>query len=411
MRYLQFRFNGLFEDLAGDAPGGRTSISKPRTPIGSSFRMRVYPGTRAAVSVKKRLPVLDGVRALAVLMVICFHFWQLFSDGSSTSLAQKLAAWGQTGVDLFFVLSGFLITGILLDSKGSRDFLRTFYVRRVLRIFPLYYAILFALYLLCPLLHLKRWTPWEQSMWFWVYLQNIPQTFAQALISGPIHFWSLAVEEHYYLFWPLLVMLLTRRRLLQVTGLAIAVSLLARVVFVGYETFYFTFARLDGLAIGSALAIFARSRPGGLARFAGWAKRLLYLGGPLLIVTLLGASGKGLLVMGIVKSTLVAVIYASVMTLAIENRLGRTAARLLSGRIPGSIGQYSYGMYVLHPFILSALHKAGLSYNLLGLFLSILLTYLAAWISWTVLEKRFLQLKRYFEYASNRQTVSPLVAV
>ena len=354
------------------------------------------------VSAKEHMPVLDGIRAVAVLIVICFHFWKAFSIGPYT-LVGKLAVWGQTGVDLFFVLSGFLITGILLESKGSEHFLQNFYVRRILRIFPLSYATLLAIYVVCPLLHLGPWTPWKQSIWFWVYLQNIPMTFAPRLVSGPDHFWSLAVEEHYYLFWPLLVMLLTRDRLLKVTGLAIAISLLTRVVFIQYATFYFTLARLDGLAIGSALAIFARSQPLGLARFTAWAKGLLCFVGPVLVMLQLLASGSALPVLQVVKSTLIAFMYASVMILAIENRLGPSVGRLLSGRVLGSVGRYSYAMYVFHPFILRGLHEAGLSYGAPGLLASILLTYAAAWISWTLFEKRFLQLKRHFEYAPNRE--------
>src|SRR6266852_3959186 len=106
----------------------------------SSIDIGVNAGIHTGSS-KGHLPVLDGVRAVAVLSVIYFHFWLGFSNGPY-SLAGKLAVWGQTGVDLFFVLSGFLITGILLDSKGSEHFLRNFYARRVLRIFPLYYATL-----------------------------------------------------------------------------------------------------------------------------------------------------------------------------------------------------------------------------------------------------------------------------
>ena len=375
--------------------------------------MRVDASTHATLgSANERIPVLDGVRAIAVLIVICFHFWQGFSRGPN-SFVGTLAVWGQTGVDLFFVLSGFLITGILIDSKGREHFLRTFYFRRILRIFPLYYATLLAVYLVCPILHLNEWTPWKQSIWFWVYLQNIPATFAPAAASGPEHLWSLAVEEHYYLLWPLLVMLLTRDRLLKIIVVAIAVSLLTRIVFIHYATFFFTLARLDGLAIGSALAIFARSQPGGLACFIVWAKRLLCFVGPVLVMAQLAFSGKGLSVIQIVKSTLIAVIYACVMILAIENAFGRRVERFLSGRVLRSVGKYSYGMYVLHPFVLSGLHEAGLSYGVLGLFVSVLLTYIAAWMSWTLLEKRFLRLKRHFEFPSNGQTpsVSSLTAV
>ena len=361
------------------------------------------------MSSKDHIPVLDGIRGIAVLMVIVFHFWQGFARGPYT-LVGKMAVWGQTGVDLFFVLSGFLITGILLDSKGDTYFLRNFYVRRILRIFPLYYATLLSIYLIGPLVHLVPWTPWKQSLWFWAYLQNIPMTFAPRLAAGPGHFWSLAVEEHYYFVWPFLVMLLDRGRLLKVIGGAIAVSLLTRVVFIHYGTFYFTLARLDGLAIGSAVAIFARSRDG-LASYTGWATRVLFALGTILMTTQLFVSGKGLASIEVVKSTLIAFVYASVLVLVIENKFGKAAKRLLGGRSLGSVGKYSYGMYVLHPFILEWLHQRGVAYGFFGLFESIAATYIAAWISWTLYEKRFLRLKRHFEYGSKRQrTVLSLVA-
>ncbi|MDP9169918.1 MAG: acyltransferase [Acidobacteriota bacterium] len=328
-------------------------------------------------------------------MVISFHFFQTFSRGPA-SLVGKLAVWGQTGVDLFFVLSGFLISGILLDSKGSAHYLRNFYVRRILRIFPLYYATLFVLYLAAPLLHLAPSTAWRQSLWFWVYLQNIPATFAPSLMSGPEHFWSLAVEEHYYLLWPFLVLLLTREGLLRTAGLAIAVSLVTRMVLSQYETFYFTLARLDGLAMGSALAIFARRQPCGLRQFVPWARGVFLFLGIALAGTQLLVSGKGLPVIQILKSTMVAVVYACVIVLALEKAAGRAVTKLLSGRVLGAVGKYSYGMYVLHPFILLELARMQLPYSVSGLLISMVLTFLAAWISWTVLEERFLRLKRNF---------------
>jgi peptidoglycan/LPS O-acetylase OafA/YrhL len=348
------------------------------------------------ISAREHLPVLDGVRAIAVMIVIVFHYWQRFTYGPYT-LVGKLAVWGQTGVDLFFVLSGFLITGILLDSKGSKHFLRNFYVRRILRIFPLYYLTLLAVYVISPLLHLSNWTPWKNSVWFFVYLQNIPMTFAPALVSGPGHFWSLAVEEHYYLVWPFLIMLLDTKALLKVIASAIVVSVVTRIVFIHAVTFYFTLARLDGLAIGSALAIFAL-QPGGLSRFVAWARAVLCILGLSLVGAQLLLSGRGLLAIQVVKSTLIAVVYACVMILAIENKFGKLAGRLLSGSVLGSVGKYSYGMYVFHPFILVWLHSMGLPYSFPALLMSLCLTYVAAWASWMLFEKRFLALKRYFEY-------------
>ena len=343
-----------------------------------------------------RIPVLDGIRAGAVLIVIAFHFWQGFAVGPYT-LVGKLAVWGQTGVDLFFVLSGFLITRVLLASKGSAQFLRQFYARRALRIFPVYYMTLLAFYVVWPLLGWSTWTPLSRQWWFWAYMQNIPATFAPSLAAGPGHFWSLAVEEHFYLLWPLLVMRLDRKQLLQISGLAVVISIMCRIVFIQYATFYFTLARLDGLAIGSALALARLAGSDGLVRFVKPARRILLFGGPCLAATQLLISGSGIVVVQVFKSTALALLYACGIVLAIESRPHRLIARVLSNRILASIGRYSYGMYVFHPFILGSLHRAGLAYSLVGLTVSVWLTYLAAFISWTLIESRFIALRRYFE--------------
>jgi peptidoglycan/LPS O-acetylase OafA/YrhL len=348
------------------------------------------------------IPVLDGLRAVAILLVICFHFQQ----GRPPSLVGKIAVGGQTGVDLFFVLSGFLITGILLDSKGSPHFLRNFYARRILRIFPLYYGALIAYYIVGPYLHLNAWTPWRKGIWFWFFLQNVFIMSPSGTVSGPGHFWSLAVEEHFYLVWPFVVMLAPRDRLLRVAGFAIGLSLLTRVILINYGTFYFTLARLDGLAMGAALAIFARRQGGSLARLVTPATILLGTLGPALILTQFFVSGQGLTVIQILKSTLVDLAYACVMILVLEKRLGWNLHRLLSGRILGSIGKYSYGMYVFHLAILFELGRAGIPYNPLGVAAAIFVTWAIAWLSWNLFEKRFLRMKRFFEYRPE-ETAAP----
>src|ERR1700691_421719 len=313
----------------------------------------------AAAPATRHISALDGLRGIAVLMVICFHFWQGFARGPYT-IVGRLAVWGQTGVDLFFVLSGFLITRILLDSKGNQDFFKNFYVRRILRIFPLYYATLCAVYFVAPLL----------------------------------------------------VARLDCKRLLRVCVLAVGVSLLTRVILFRYGAFYFTLARLDGLAIGSALAVLARSNSSALGRLAGPARGLLAGLGVLLAATQLIASRSGQPVVQVLKSTLIAVVYACVIILSTENKLGRSLGALLSSRALRSVGKYSYGMYVIHPFMLGWLHGTGIvPFGFPGLVVSMVLTYAAAWLSWTVLEHPFLKLKRHFEYASSdsRRVILPRI--
>ena len=335
-------------------------------------------------------------------MVICFHFWQSFSSGPY-SLVGKIAVWGQTGVDLFFVLSGFLITGILLDSKQSPNFLRNFYARRFLRIFPLYYGALAVIYIGAPLLRLAPWVDVSKSLWFWLYLQNIPLTFFPASAAGPNHFWSLAVEEQFYLAWPLIVLATSRKTLLRVVGAAVVVSVLTRVALPQYATFYFTLARVDGLAIGAGIAILWRDRRR-LASLVRFARSALFIIGPVMVGAQLAMSGRHNFALQVVKSTLISLVYGSVLVLVTTQSAGRLVERILSAPAMRSIGRYSYGMYVIHPFLLGWFRSLGLPYSVAGLLVTVMATYLAAMICWHAFEKRFLELKSHFDY---RQAALP----
>ena len=188
---------------------------------------------------KRYFPALDGLRAVAVLMVFTTHYGQLPPAWS----------WGNTGVDIFFVLSGLLITGILYDSQARPDRYRVFYIRRTLRIFPLYYAVLLVPVLLYPVF---RWQL-HPAQWMWpLYLgnysrliwqgavQNFTYTPYDSLYSATFpafrwelyHLWSLCVEEQFYLVWPFVVFAVARReRLLKLcVGIVVAVPLLRLLV-------------------------------------------------------------------------------------------------------------------------------------------------------------------------------------
>src|SRR5258706_11472560 len=170
---------------------------------------------------RPRLPGLDGLRGLAILMVMMVHFGGTTEHGITGAALwfSRLTGAGWCGVDLFFVLSGFLITGILYDAKGAPGGLRNFYARRVLRIFPLYYGTLVVLFVILPLLApgpnpgLEKVA--QQQGWLWLYLSNFAavfigdHTFAGGLVQAG-DFWALAIEEQFYLVWPLVVLTLRR---------------------------------------------------------------------------------------------------------------------------------------------------------------------------------------------------------
>ncbi len=215
---------------------------------------------------------LDGLRALAISWVMFGHVsssleWEPESaiDKGLTLLANM----GWVGVQLFFVISGFLITKILLESKGASNQLKNFYIRRSLRIFPIYYLTLAFFFILLPLLNSSpEWmaSPLEHQTWFWLYMHNWIRPFLDD--SGFGHMWSLAIEEQYYLLWPLLVIALSPKRLMQVCLALIISAPMFRFWFFyefpevwgGIETgasaaYDFTVSRWDAIALGSLLAL------------------------------------------------------------------------------------------------------------------------------------------------------------
>jgi len=184
----------------------------------------------------RHYPALDGLRGIAILAVFCYHF-----GGGSKSSNWLIQIWsgiadtGWMGVDLFFVLSGFLITGILYDTAHKPNRVKNFYARRSLRIFPLYYGVLLLFLLLTPTLQL-HWKPGHLLYFF--YLSNMMPLFTPGLASpGPKmmvgHFWSLAVEEQFYLVWPFIVWYVRdRRKLLQVSIAIMVAALIFRMILV-----------------------------------------------------------------------------------------------------------------------------------------------------------------------------------
>jgi len=200
---------------------------------------------------------LDGVRAIAALMVMLLHFFsEIETPTRFLQILQKLSIFGGTGVTLFFVLSGFLITRILIHTKSDNHYFRPFFVRRILRIFPLYYFYLILFFYLTPLIVNTTRVSFENQLVYFLYLQNIAMTFHWPSM-GPSHFWSLAVEEHFYLFWPFAVYFLSGKNLLRLTLfiIAFALGLRAYMVANSYEVFYFTLTRFDSLAFGALLAV------------------------------------------------------------------------------------------------------------------------------------------------------------
>jgi peptidoglycan/LPS O-acetylase OafA/YrhL len=312
-----------------------------------------------APAVSGHLPGLDGLRGLAILVVLIHNVG--WFDEPADSLAIKLLrvafGGGWVGVQLFFVLSGFLITGILLDTKRDAHYFRSFYLRRILRIFPLYYLTLFGAFVVLPLLmDLGEWGALARhiQIWYWTYLMNWIDAFLGTL-PGLSHFWSLAVEEQFYLIWPFVVLALSTDRLMRLCGVLVASALITRLVMVGWsapvEAIYkFTITRWDALACGAAIAV-AMRQP---ARYAHLLLSLRRSALPLAAALLLiGALDRGFPwrspLMQTVGYSILAVLCGWLILASIDPALPfGWIRRAMAAPVMRFFGKYSYGMYVLH---------------------------------------------------------------
>ncbi|MEH1836075.1 MAG: acyltransferase [Nostoc sp.] len=341
------------------------------------------------------IPGLDGLRGIAALMVMFFHFNWL---PLGILLINKVVVFGQTGVDLFFVLSGFLITRILISTKSQKNYFTNFYIRRALRIFPLYYGFLIATYFILPLFKIGETPPFSHQIWYYLYMQNIPDTFPTLHSSGPGHFWSLAVEEHFYLFWPLLVYFLPRKHLIWACLGIILLSIVLRIILLNFDigVFYFTLCRFDTLAIGSLLAYLECTN-----KLFVYRKYFLNIGiysFVLLLISWLFTGGQHRDSVQIIKPTIIAVFYFCVVAyLSIQNPQN-LMSRIVKNRFLVFTGKISYGLYVFHPLIYSFTETNDYIHPINKLLISFSLTYLVAYIIYEKYEKLFLNFKKSFEY-------------
>jgi peptidoglycan/LPS O-acetylase OafA/YrhL len=375
-------------------------------------------------NLRGHLPVLDGVRGLAVLLVLVFHFiGTVPPSGRVEHAIVSVTNYGSYGVELFFVLSGFLITGILYDSHQHPHYFRNFYVRRFLRIFPLYYGVLMLVFFVAPLIAILQGPTLDylvqRQAWAWLYAVNIYIGIqGDWSFSYLNHFWSLGIEEQFYLIWPLVVCLLARRpRKLIAVSLGTALcAMLARLIgsLMGlswWTTYTLTPFRLDGLALGAFLAVAAR-QPGGIERLARALPLVVTVVGGLLATTYIWThliSQGGLDLVLPIRAALILMLLACLLLWALIAPERSVSSRFFCSRIMGLLGTYSYGLYVYHHFISYYLtanrtdlelarwlgsHGAAVAMQAtLGMLASMALAYL----SYELFEKRFLRMKRLFE--------------
>ncbi len=343
--------------------------------------------------VLRHIPELDGVRGIAVLAVMAAHFEDPVSRFMPLGWLSKVIDHGGAGVDLFFVLSGFLITGILVSTKESTNYFRTFYARRAVRIFPLYFLVVGLFFLVfVPLAqhHGKDlWINPQEQIWYWLFLANWRHAFGYNDGAQLAHFWSLAIEEQFYLVWAVVIWL-ANHRWIKILSVAVPIAVIAFRTMaamhgVGDDFLYFsTVSRLDTLGLGALLAV---SRP--VREFFGQ----------------YGLSVLGLAVVGSMFKLPLALLF-TVDALGAAALVGLACSRpvpLLRTGWLRTFGKYSYGLYVIHYLIhggmvLLATRMNHRVYALLAIPFGIGLSSAAAWVSWNVLENPFLKLKRHFRY-------------
>lgn len=311
-----------------------------------SVRTRTSENGCASDQVRPFMPELDTLRGLAVLGVLFLHgfYWQYFSlsFGRVARIFLTLTQPGSVGVHLFFVLSGFLITGILLDSRERPYFYRRFYTRRALRILPPYYALLLLLLLL-------RSSSAAFVGLSFVYLSNVTNFFGVGSDYGPL--WSLAVEEHFYIAWPAVVHKLTRRNLAWASAaIVVGVPVLRAFSFAkGWTTGldWYTWFVADGLAAGALLAIFLRSSitRRRVKAVCGW-----ILGGSVLAAVVgapFGILTRNRLLGAALQLSTVNFFFAGVLLLSLLAGSG-SGKRFVDIGVLRFLGYISYGLYLDH---------------------------------------------------------------
>lgn len=350
------------------------------------------------------VPQLDGVRAIAVAMVVGVHCIVVPPDGALAWLLRHTLSIGWIGVDLFFALSGFLITSILLRSKEEPHYFRNFYMRRLLRIFPVYYALLLLLWFTAPAVGLGAFSPaWP----YFTYTSNLTSVFLNLKWEPMNHAWSLALEEQFYLLFPLLIFVLNRKTLKRVLWAVVALSPLLRfwVALEGVKgaTYFATFCRLDVLAMGSLIAIALAERksvPRTAARSANVMFMCLFVA-----VLALGITKQLDFRMPLFNLVWLSIVDGACAVLICVVLFGKVASldALLGHRWLVAIGRVSYGIYLFHYPIFKIVDPV--SRNMFGeswmrtvltALGSIIATLLLAAASWRWFERPILRLKDRF---------------
>lgn len=398
----------------------------PGTPTSAPLQSRPMParplGGATALPASGHVPTLDGVRGLAIAMVLAVHLagaWPAITPAER--FLDEAFTLGWTGVDLFFALSGFLITGILLTSRAAQSdepsrYFGDFMWRRALRIFPLYYAALIVLFVLVPATGVVRDSAYNTLLgnqeWYWLYGVNVLLA-VQGGDATPMltsHFWSLAVEEQFYLVWPVVVWFAGPRRLVWVAATLWCGSVVGRFGVTALQLPLENPAalmplRLDPLMAGALVALAARS-PTWWPRLARVAPAALLVGASTVVALVFWSVdyGRDERIRASLLYVAIAVTSGALVAYAVQTHAtGR--AGLLRGRALATLGKYSYCLYVVHFPLMNAIDRVvprldlptmwgtNLPYVAVYAVLMVTISLGISWVSWRVLESPVLKFK------------------
>lgn len=357
----------------------------------------------------KYIKQLDSIRAIAVILVIISHWIP------STNLINRILN-GAIGVDIFFVLSGFLISKILFDNRNKAEelniskstLLKNFYVRRTLRIFPIYYLTIFAL-----LLFSKSTGTNIQSafVYFVTYTSNFYFFNIQGWDGMVSHLWSLAVEEQFYLIWPWIILFSNKKYFLHIISIFIFIGVLSQYLMSGVKmSSVLTFTCFDAFGLGAILSWIITYSNDKLKKFY-------------FIISIVSAISFFFFLLGLIQNkwtfiplrTIVSLITLWIITYIViyHNTNSLKFKFILNNRVLIFLGKISYGLYLYHNIIPSTLNSKIINiyinpllpdllykkyWGQLFLLENTILLVVISWLSFIFIEKRFLNLKKYFEY-------------
>jgi peptidoglycan/LPS O-acetylase OafA/YrhL len=346
----------------------------------------------------ERIKELDSIRGLAAMIIVFYHLW-----------LQSLGFLG-SAVDLFFVLSGYLITTIILTNTLSDRFLISFYIRRGLRIWPIYYLTMLAIVLIYPFL--PSCGTLDDLPYYLTFTQEIPKykkTLVPTFPSAFRHTWSLAIEEQFYLIWPPLLWWIGRRRLKIASLSIVALALVARSLDLSA---FILVTHCDGLALGGLLAgmLAAQDRPAEDERRLGFRLGVLGLGSmtlslaTLMLPRVLNTSWPGLapdvLVYTVKPLFFNLMFFGLIGTIVLH--AGDPRLRFLRDRRLVYLGSISYGLYLYHHFIFEFVRYYedyfGLNNRMILDFVKLVASIAIASLSWKYIERPILGQKNRFGY-------------